>query len=214
MALFPGSGGSLLEGIWPVLAKGSGSLSIVQPKAPTEKKLKKKKISSSSKPKTSKNVRRSKPKKIVIETQYTEDSVATIDTTKSLETSESAEDIVNHPKTNYAKKVMDIQEKDKNRSQIDKTEHENKKIVKEKSSQSQPREVDLERAWKTEPENLNCQKERRQVNEGLRFELRFQGKIDGQDMLWFSLTTKTQEAHKLKTWTAYKKRRRRKIESM
>ncbi|GJW81621.1 hypothetical protein Tco_0145596, partial [Tanacetum coccineum] len=33
--------------------------------------------------------------------------------------------------------VMDIQEKNKNRSQIDKTEHENGKSVKEKSSQSQ-----------------------------------------------------------------------------
>ncbi|GKD51520.1 hypothetical protein Tco_1280496 [Tanacetum coccineum] len=33
--------------------------------------------------------------------------------------------------------VMDIQEKDKNRSQIDKTKHENGKSVKEKSSQSQ-----------------------------------------------------------------------------
>ncbi|GKA22373.1 hypothetical protein Tco_0708335 [Tanacetum coccineum] len=64
--------------------------------------------------------------------------------------------------------VMDIQEKDKNRSQIDKTEHENRKSVKEKvknqqkakvkSSQSQPQEVDLERASKTKPENLNCQK--------------------------------------------------------
>ncbi|GJU13232.1 hypothetical protein Tco_1135628 [Tanacetum coccineum] len=54
---------------------------------------------------------------------------------------------------------MDIQEKDKNRSQIDKIEHENRKSVKEKSSQSQkstkvkvkssqsqPREVDVERA--------------------------------------------------------------------
>ncbi|GJU98779.1 hypothetical protein Tco_1328050 [Tanacetum coccineum] len=45
--------------------------------------------------------------------------------------------------------VMDIQEKDKNRSQIDKIEHENGKSVKEKSSQSQPRKVDLERASKT-----------------------------------------------------------------
>ncbi|GJV97429.1 ribonuclease H-like domain-containing protein, partial [Tanacetum coccineum] len=62
---------------------------------------------------------------------------------------------------------MDIQEKDKNRSQIDKTEHENRKSVKEKSSQSQKstkfkvkssREVDVERASKAEPENLNCQK--------------------------------------------------------
>ncbi|GKA73348.1 hypothetical protein Tco_0779650 [Tanacetum coccineum] len=36
--------------------------------------------------------------------------------------------------------VMDIQERDKNRSQIDITEHENRKSVKEKSSQSQPRD--------------------------------------------------------------------------
>ncbi|GJS59972.1 reverse transcriptase domain-containing protein [Tanacetum coccineum] len=66
------------------------------------------------------------------------------------------------------KHETDIQEKDKNRSQIDKTEHENGKSVKEKtsqsqkvkvkSSQSQPREVDLERASNTEPENVNCQK--------------------------------------------------------
>ncbi|GJS21881.1 hypothetical protein Tco_0450513 [Tanacetum coccineum] len=33
----------------------------------------------------------------------------------------------------FAMVVMDIQEKDKNRSQIDKTEHENGKSVKEKS---------------------------------------------------------------------------------
>ncbi|GKE26436.1 hypothetical protein Tco_1441820, partial [Tanacetum coccineum] len=76
--------------------------------------------------------------------------------------------------------VTDIQEKDKNRSQNDKTEHEKGKSVKQKSSRSQkstksqsqveaksqqkvkvkssqrqPREVDLERASKTEPENLN-----------------------------------------------------------
>ncbi|GJZ88715.1 hypothetical protein Tco_0660497 [Tanacetum coccineum] len=37
----------------------------------------------------------------------------------------------------YALTVMDIQEKDKNQSQNDKTEHENRKSVKEKSSQSQ-----------------------------------------------------------------------------
>ncbi|GJY69331.1 hypothetical protein Tco_0472313 [Tanacetum coccineum] len=70
-----------------------------------------------------------------------------------------------------AAQVMDIQEKNKNQSQIDKTKHENGKSVKEKSSQSQkskkvkvkssqsqPREVDLERASKTEPKNLNFQK--------------------------------------------------------
>ncbi|GKC77392.1 zinc finger MYM-type protein 1-like protein [Tanacetum coccineum] len=53
--------------------------------------------------------------------------------------------------TASVERVMDIQEKDKNRSQIDKTEHENGKSMKGKSSQSQkstmssqsqPREVD------------------------------------------------------------------------
>ncbi|GKC23179.1 phosphoacetylglucosamine mutase [Tanacetum coccineum] len=63
-------------------------------------------------------------------------------------------------------RVMDIQEKDKNRSQNDKTEHENGKTVrsqKDKSQiqqkvkvKSQPRDEALERASKTEPENLNC----------------------------------------------------------
>ncbi|GJY68183.1 reverse transcriptase domain-containing protein [Tanacetum coccineum] len=55
-------------------------------------------------------------------------------------------------------KVTDIQEKDQIKAKNDKTEHENGKSVKQKSSQSQPREVDSERASKTEPENVNCQK--------------------------------------------------------
>ncbi|GKE68811.1 hypothetical protein Tco_1526883 [Tanacetum coccineum] len=67
--------------------------------------------------------------------------------------------------TNVTRKWIS-KKRTKNRSQIDKTEHENGKSVKEKSSQSQksrksqsqPREMDLERVSKTEPENLNCQK--------------------------------------------------------
>ncbi|GJT37686.1 hypothetical protein Tco_0937551 [Tanacetum coccineum] len=61
-----------------------------QPKVSTDKKLRKKKIPSSSKPKTSKNVMQSKPKKTVINTQHAEESVATVDATKSLETSKVA----------------------------------------------------------------------------------------------------------------------------
>ncbi|GJU53694.1 hypothetical protein Tco_1227408 [Tanacetum coccineum] len=66
-----------------------------------------------------------------------------------------------------SQQVTDIQEKDKNRSQNDKTEHENGKTVRSQKdkvkvnksqSQSQPRDEALERASKTEPENLNCQK--------------------------------------------------------
>ncbi|GJW78495.1 hypothetical protein Tco_0140177 [Tanacetum coccineum] len=44
-------------------------------------------------------VQRSKPKKTVTETQHAEKSVATTDTTKSLEASELAEKIANHPET-------------------------------------------------------------------------------------------------------------------
>ncbi|GJW33670.1 hypothetical protein Tco_0053702 [Tanacetum coccineum] len=69
--------------------------------------------------------------------------------------------------------VTDIQEKDKNKAKNDKIEHENGKSVKQKSSQSP----------KSKPKSKP--KERRQVNEGLRFELGLQGKIDGQDMLWY-----------------------------
>ncbi|GKA73185.1 hypothetical protein Tco_0779401 [Tanacetum coccineum] len=50
-------------------------------------------------------VQRSKPKKTVTETQHDEESVATNDTTKSLEASELAEKIANQPETIDAEKV-------------------------------------------------------------------------------------------------------------
>ncbi|GJU72022.1 hypothetical protein Tco_1263427 [Tanacetum coccineum] len=64
-----------------------------------------KKIPSSCKPKTSKDVRQSKPKKTVIDTQHAEESVATSDATNSLEDSEWAEELKNQTKPADAKKL-------------------------------------------------------------------------------------------------------------
>ncbi|GKB90990.1 hypothetical protein Tco_0963262 [Tanacetum coccineum] len=55
-----------------------------QPKASTDKRSNSKKIPSSSKPKTCKNARQSKSKKLVTKTQHVEESVATANATKSL----------------------------------------------------------------------------------------------------------------------------------
>ncbi|GKA50693.1 hypothetical protein Tco_0743766 [Tanacetum coccineum] len=78
------------------------------PKSSIDKKLRKKKIPSSSKPKSSKNVRQSKPKKIVDDSHNTKESVATADATKILEASESAEELRNQPKPADTKKVTII----------------------------------------------------------------------------------------------------------
>ncbi|GKA52497.1 hypothetical protein Tco_0745812 [Tanacetum coccineum] len=77
---------------------------VTQPKAPTNMKLKRKKILPSSKPKSSYKVRVILPKKHVAETQHTEEQVATADATKSLGASELAEEQVNQPKTAKAEK--------------------------------------------------------------------------------------------------------------
>ncbi|GJY90167.1 hypothetical protein Tco_0505363 [Tanacetum coccineum] len=77
---------------------------VTQPKAPTNLKLQKKKIPSSSKPKSSHKVRVILLKKQVADTQPAEETVATADATKSLDTSESAKEQVNQPKTAEAKK--------------------------------------------------------------------------------------------------------------
>ncbi|GJW87599.1 hypothetical protein Tco_0162939 [Tanacetum coccineum] len=69
-----------------------------QPKAPTDKKSKKKKNPSSSKP-TSTYVRHSKQKKPVVGLSIVEEPVATVDITISLEASKSAEDVANQPST-------------------------------------------------------------------------------------------------------------------
>nr|GEW60935.1 hypothetical protein [Tanacetum cinerariifolium] len=70
---------------------------VTQPKAPTDLKTTKKRISPSSKPKSPYKVRVILLKKQVTETQHAEVIVATADTTKSLIASEWAEDQVNQP---------------------------------------------------------------------------------------------------------------------
>ncbi|GJT61686.1 hypothetical protein Tco_1005219 [Tanacetum coccineum] len=78
---------------------------IIQPKAPTDLKPKKKRIPPSFKPKSSKQVRDVPQKKQVTETQSAEETMATADATQSLGASELAEDQVNQPQTVDAKKV-------------------------------------------------------------------------------------------------------------
>ncbi|GJZ38953.1 retrovirus-related pol polyprotein from transposon TNT 1-94 [Tanacetum coccineum] len=65
---------------------------VTLPKAPTDLKLKKKRIPPFSKPKTLKLVRNVPPKKLVTETQPNEETVATANATQSLGASESTED--------------------------------------------------------------------------------------------------------------------------
>ncbi|GKC89490.1 hypothetical protein Tco_1150139 [Tanacetum coccineum] len=78
---------------------------VTQPKAPTDPKLRKKKTPPSSKPKTSKLVRDVPPKKQVAGTQPADVPVATADTTKCLDASESAEEQGNQLKHADAEKV-------------------------------------------------------------------------------------------------------------
>ncbi|GJT01453.1 hypothetical protein Tco_0822622 [Tanacetum coccineum] len=68
------------------------------------KRSEKKKILSSPEPKTSKNARESQSKKQVVETQHAEESVAIANSTKSLEASESAEELRNQLEPADAKK--------------------------------------------------------------------------------------------------------------
>ncbi|GJY02028.1 reverse transcriptase domain-containing protein [Tanacetum coccineum] len=79
---------------------------VTQPKAPTDLKLKKKKILPFSEPKSSHKVRVILLKKQVADTQPAEKIVATADATKSLDTSESTEEQVNRRKTVEAEKVQ------------------------------------------------------------------------------------------------------------
>nr|GEV90377.1 hypothetical protein [Tanacetum cinerariifolium] len=78
-----------------------------QPKAPIDKKPRKKKISASTKLKTSQIMRETPPTTQVADVQPTEVLVATANTTQSLDTSESAEEQDNQPKTADAKKVQE-----------------------------------------------------------------------------------------------------------
>nr|GEY00214.1 retrovirus-related Pol polyprotein from transposon TNT 1-94 [Tanacetum cinerariifolium] len=87
---------------------------ITQPKAPIDLKTKKKKIPSSSQPKSLYKVRVILPKKQVVETQHAEVTVATADATKSLEASELAEEQGNQPSAaktkKEPKKIIEIEE--------------------------------------------------------------------------------------------------------
>ncbi|GJY22240.1 hypothetical protein Tco_0394806 [Tanacetum coccineum] len=65
---------------------------VSQPKVKTNKRLKKKKILSSSDPKVSKDVRVLSPKNPVAETQHAEETMATADATQSIDASESAKE--------------------------------------------------------------------------------------------------------------------------
>ncbi|GJU50459.1 hypothetical protein Tco_1220014 [Tanacetum coccineum] len=85
---------------------GTAVQSIEQPKTPTGRKPKKKKIPSSSERKNSHYARRSKTKETVINTQHTEESVATVDTTQSLNASESGKELKNRLDTVDAEMVI------------------------------------------------------------------------------------------------------------
>ncbi|GJR18510.1 hypothetical protein Tco_0967037 [Tanacetum coccineum] len=77
---------------------------VTQPKTPTDLKTKKKRILSSSQPKSPYKVRVILPKKQVAETQHAEVTLSTADATKSLEASELAEEQVNQPSAVETKK--------------------------------------------------------------------------------------------------------------
>ncbi|GJT68145.1 hypothetical protein Tco_1019625 [Tanacetum coccineum] len=80
---------------------------VTQPKAPTDLKIKKKRIPPSSQTKSPYKVRVILPKKQVAETQHAEVTVATADATKSLVASELAEEQANQPSAIEAEKVLD-----------------------------------------------------------------------------------------------------------
>ncbi|GKA81683.1 hypothetical protein Tco_0788375 [Tanacetum coccineum] len=80
---------------------------VTQPNAPTDLKIKKKRIPPSSKPKSPYKVRVIIPKKQVAQTQHAEVTVATTDATKSLVASEVGEEQVNQSTVAEAEKILD-----------------------------------------------------------------------------------------------------------
>nr|GEV82468.1 hypothetical protein [Tanacetum cinerariifolium] len=73
--------------------------SLTQPKAKPDKKIKNKRNLAPSQPKSSTLVRQTRSKSTFAETQYVEDLLATTNSTPSLETSKSAEEVLNQPET-------------------------------------------------------------------------------------------------------------------
>ncbi|GKA07375.1 retrovirus-related pol polyprotein from transposon TNT 1-94 [Tanacetum coccineum] len=78
---------------------------VTQSKAPTDKKTKRKRISTSTKPEPLKTVREYPPKEQATDSQPAKEPMVTVDITHSLGTSELAEEQGNQPKTTEAKKV-------------------------------------------------------------------------------------------------------------
>ncbi|GJS92362.1 hypothetical protein Tco_0799330 [Tanacetum coccineum] len=85
-------------------SSGTVVQSLTQPKAKLEKKKKKKQNPPPSQPNSSTLGRQTRSKSTVNETQSVKDLMATADSTQSLETSKSAEEVVNHPDTIVIKK--------------------------------------------------------------------------------------------------------------
>ncbi|GJT58696.1 hypothetical protein Tco_1002229 [Tanacetum coccineum] len=90
---------------------------VTQPKVPTDLKKKKKRILPSSKPKSPYKVRVILPKKQVTKTQHAKVIVVIADATKSLVSSELAEEQVNQPSAAEAEKLMDEVDKLKEAAQ-------------------------------------------------------------------------------------------------
>ncbi|GKC42230.1 hypothetical protein Tco_1059952 [Tanacetum coccineum] len=107
LSLLPPSGEVNADDRTDKSSSGTSVQPLNQPKAPTDLKSKKKRITPSSKPKTSKLVRKLSSTKQVAESQPVEEPVATVDTTQSLDASESAEKQGNHPKTVIAENGND-----------------------------------------------------------------------------------------------------------
>ncbi|GJS65564.1 hypothetical protein Tco_0680128 [Tanacetum coccineum] len=103
LSLLPPSGEANADDNTDKSSSGTSVQPVNQPKAPTDPKSKKKRITPSSKPKTSKLVRKLSSTKQVTESQPAEEPVATADTTHSLDASESAEKQGNQPKIVVAK---------------------------------------------------------------------------------------------------------------
>ncbi|GJW54470.1 hypothetical protein Tco_0098555 [Tanacetum coccineum] len=125
---------------------------ITQSKAPTDLKIKKKRIPPSSKPKSPYKVKVILPKKQVAETRYAEVTVATPDTTKSLVASDLEEEQGNQPSAVEAEKVLDqnVKEEVKDNGFVVMKEVTFKQIMDEVDSKTQGAQENAESPFDTE----------------------------------------------------------------
>ncbi|GJS92432.1 hypothetical protein Tco_0799400 [Tanacetum coccineum] len=103
--LFPPSGDVIADDTADKSSSRTSVQPVTQPKAKTDKKLRRKKVIASSEPNASKIFKESPPSPQVIDTQHAEEKVATVDTTHSLEAFESAEEQANQLETIDATKI-------------------------------------------------------------------------------------------------------------